>query len=704
MKKHFLKIFLTLLITNFAFAQQSKQNNFSAVNDNSYSSNASALKVKGLSAAFSTTTSTCMSVDFPAPATWSLVNYGTGTPFAANGFVSGPNTYADKEKAMYFDVSASANSSVTHVYVGFGRAYSATPSKTVALRIYDGTTTNVVGALLGVTTITMGEIMADVAASQYSDFYFPTPIALPASKKFYCSVDITGLSWTASPKDSLSIVSNTNGQTTPGKAWEKQSNNTWYNYSNTTFSWGQNVSLLIHPFLVQSPVISTFAITNNTICAGQNASYNSAGSTTGGSVYWDFGSSPTATSTALTPSNLFPSAGTFTTYLLVYDACGSYAVSSKTVLVNANPTVGANITSTNVCAGTNITLSGTGANSYAWTGGVTNNVAFAPASTLNYTVTGTATNGCTNTAVSSVVVTPNPVVTATTSVASVCTGGSVTLNGGGATSYVWTGGVTNNVAFSPSSSNTYTVTGTTGACSGTASINIPVNPNPTVTANTTTNTVCAGSNITLTGGGATSYTWTGGASNNVAFAPSTSTTYVVTGLTGNCTGTAAVAITVNAAPPVTANTTSTLVCSGSSVTLNGGGATTYTWSGSVVDGVAFVPSGTATYTVTGTGSNGCSKTATVSVTVSLCTGLVSNSNNLSVVLYPNPNNGMFTIESKGFSSAASVQVYDNLGKLVFIETITDTKHVINTNFATGIYTVKIIDQNTVHSIHKLVIE
>jgi hypothetical protein len=703
MKKHFLTIFTSLLLVNFTFAQQSKHTTISSLSDNAYSANTSNLKVKGLNAAFSTTTSTCMSVDLPAPATWSLVNYGTGTPFAANGFVSGPNVFLDREKAMYFDVSASANASITHVYVGFSHAYTANPAKIVTLKVYDGTTTNVIGALLGSTTMTMGEIMADVAANQYSDFLFAAPINLPASKKFYCSVDITNLQW-ATIKDSLNIVSNTHGQTVPSKAWERQSDNLWYNYANSVSSWSLNISLLIHPFLVQSPVISNFTIVSNSICAGQSASYNSAGSTTGGSFYWDFGSAPTATSSAATPSNLFPTAGTFTTYLLTTDACGSYAVSSKTVLVKPNPTVGANPSSATVCSGGNVTLSGTGASSYVWTGGITNAVSFVSSSTLNYTVTGTAANGCTATAVSAVNVTPNPTVTANTTATSVCAGGNVTLSGSGANSYVWTGGVTNNVAFSPSSSNTYTITGTTGACSGTASINIPVNPNPTVTANTTTNTVCAGGNITLTGGGATTYTWTGGASNNVAFAPSTSTTYVVTGLTGNCTGTAAVAITVNAAPPVTANATSTLVCSGSSVTLTGGGASTYTWSGSVVDGAAFAPAGTAVYTVTGTGSNGCNKTATVNVVVSLCTGLTSNSTNSDIILYPNPNTGMFTIESKGFSASAFVEIYDNLGKLVFIENIIGVKHVINTNMAVGIYTVKITDQNTVQSIHKLIIE
>jgi hypothetical protein len=53
------------------------------------------------------------------------------------------------------------------------------------------------------------------------------------------------------------------------------------------------------------------------------------------------------------------------------------------------------------------------------------------------------------------------------------------------------------------------------------------------------------------------------------------------------------------------------------VTLTGSGANTYTWSGAtaVTNGVAFTPSATDTYTVTGTTAGGCSGTATVTVTV-----------------------------------------------------------------------------------------
>ena len=62
--------------------------------------------------------------------------------------------------------------------------------------------------------------------------------------------------------------------------------------------------------------------------------------------------------------------------------------------LNTTPAVIANATATNVCLGNNITLTGSGATSYSWTGGVSNGVAFSPSSSNTYTVTGTASNGC----------------------------------------------------------------------------------------------------------------------------------------------------------------------------------------------------------------------------------------------------------------------------------------------------------------------
>jgi hypothetical protein len=95
------------------------------------------------------------------------------------------------------------------------------------------------------------------------------------------------------------------------------------------------------------------------------------------------------------------------------------------------------------------------------------------------------------------------------------------------------------------------------------------------------------------------------------------TTYTITGTSSvtGCTSTTTLTISSNPLPTVTANASATTVCAGNTVTLTGGGANTYTWSGSVTNGVSFVPTTTTTYTVTGTDVNGCTNTATKTITV-----------------------------------------------------------------------------------------
>lgn len=67
---------------------------------------------------------------------------------------------------------------------------------------------------------------------------------------------------------------------------------------------------------------------------------------------------------------------------------------------------------------------------------------------------------------------------------------------------------------------------------------------------------------------------------------------------------------------VTANADDNTVCLGDEVILTGGGATTYTWDGGVIDGEAFEPEiGITTFTVTGTDDSGCENTATIDITV-----------------------------------------------------------------------------------------
>ena len=360
-----------------------------------------------------------------------------------------------------------------------------------------------------------------------------------------------------------------------------------------------------------APPTVTATASTTTICAGSSITLTGTGNAT---TYTWQGTSPIS----ITNGVPFIPTSTDTYTVTATNAGGCTATDVITVTVNPAPAVNAIASSTYVCLGSSVTLTTSGtATSYSWSGGVTTGVAFFPTTTTLYTLTGIGSGLCNSTDTVTVVVHSLPVVTASASASTVCSGNPVTLTGGGALFYNWSGGVTNGVPFIPFSTNIYTVTGTDNiGCSSTATTQVNVNPLPTITANYSTNTVCSGSPVVLTGGGGLTYSWSSGVTNGVPYYPTATNTYTVTGTDGaGCSASATTTVFVTPAPPITANSTSSSVCAGLPVTLTGGGGVSYTWSGGVTNGVSFFPASSATYTVTGTAGSGCTNTATITITV-----------------------------------------------------------------------------------------
>jgi gliding motility-associated-like protein len=300
------------------------------------------------------------------------------------------------------------------------------------------------------------------------------------------------------------------------------------------------------------------------------------------------------------------------------------------------------------CVGATVQLSGTGGGTYAWTGpnGFTSSVqnptipsaTLAAAGTYNLTATNA---GCVSTASTTIVMNALPTVNAG-SPQTVCAGTPVTLTATGATTFSWNNGVTQNVAFTPLATATYTVTGTTSGCTNTSTVTVTVNPIPSVNAGTP-QTICIGSPVTLSATGAAAYTWNNGVVQDVAFNPLATATYTVTGTSLGCVNSSNVIVTVNPLPTVDAGSDIT-ICDGGSVTLTGNGANTYTWSNGELNGVSFVPTiGTGSITVSGTDVNGC-----------------INSDQLSLTVNPNPTpiiTGPNSYCSGGFTTISADQVY-----------------------------------------------
>ena len=344
----------------------------------------------------------------------------------------------------------------------------------------------------------------------------------------------------------------------------------------------------------------TVSVNSSTICPGATANLIAAGAS---SYTWSAGATATGVGTA------DASPASTTTYTVTGTTAGCTATATATVTVASSISVSVN--SPTICAGALATLTAAGANTYLWPDGSTDNpLIVSPASTTTYTVTGTS-GGCSGTATSTVTVNPQPSVSVNSP--TICSGGSATLTAIGATSYLWdTGSTGNPLTVSPGTTTTYTVTGTTGVCSGTATATVTVSSSLNVMVNSPT--ICAGQNATITATGATTYVWSDGSTDNpLVVSPASTINYTVTGTSLACSGTATSTITVNPVPVVNVN--SPAVCSGTAATLTATGATTYLWNnGSTDNPLTVSPSVTATYTVTGT-DLGCSANATSTVTV-----------------------------------------------------------------------------------------
>ncbi|MES2567029.1 MAG: T9SS type A sorting domain-containing protein [Bacteroidota bacterium] len=129
-----------------------------------------------------------------------------------------------------------------------------------------------------------------------------------------------------------------------------------------------------------------------------------------------------------------------------------------------------------------------------------------------------------------------PAISISASPSTICSGNSSTLTATGAVSYVWSSGPTSSsIVVSPTTSITYTVTGTgANGCSDIATQFVVVNASPTLAVSGNTN-ICKGSSTSLTANGATAYTWsTGENAMSISVTPSITSTYTVTGYLGAC--------------------------------------------------------------------------------------------------------------------------------------------------------------------------
>lgn len=189
----------------------------------------------------------CDTIYKPIPDNWHL----TLKKIFVGGYISGTNAYGDKEKADYYDLSADAYTYITGASIYFGVAKTSNSdhlSKNINFKVYEDNG-GIPGAQIGSSvSLPLSSIVDDVNNGAITNIMFPAPIALPASKKFYVSADISNFSVDAG--DTIALVQTDYGDLPAGTgiAWERQMDNNWYN-TNSGNSWAADFAWVIQPYV-----------------------------------------------------------------------------------------------------------------------------------------------------------------------------------------------------------------------------------------------------------------------------------------------------------------------------------------------------------------------------------------------------------------------------------------------------------------------
>ncbi len=355
------------------------------------------------------------------------------------------------------------------------------------------------------------------------------------------------------------------------------------------------------------------------ICLGSSVALQANGPVT--NYTWSTGSN--SQSITLNP-------GTTTVYsVIATNSIGCKSAASLTLPVSPLPNVLAFSSSQSVCVGASVTLNAAGAASYTWNTGANGpSTVETPSVNTTYTVVGSNTAGCTNTAIVSISVS-EPVFALVSSNVSVCGNNPVTLsvNGPANYSYLWSNG-------SPFGSITVTLAATTvfsvtatdqNNCTKTLTASIVVNPQPTVNASATRTNICRNEPETLSASGASTYSWsTSGTGSSIVITPNNTGTFV--------------------------------------------------------------------YSVTGTDANNCSNTTTVTIRVYACVGLTEfEAADFPVNIYPNPAQNDFYVSLSKLSEFVDLQIFNEIGQLVKTQVLNQKENRVDWNeMVSGLYLIKVL--------------
>lgn len=302
--------------------------------------------------------------------------------------------------------------------------------------------------------------------------------------------------------------------------------------------------------------------------------------------------------------------------------------------------------------------------------------------------------------------------------ASICIGDNAVLSASGGVSYQWsTGATSSSITVSVSSDTSYMITVTDSYnCTVESPVYVVLNNVPfTSVSSTASNEVCAGTSVVLTAFGGQTYEWSHDNENtsNIAIVnPYSTTSYSVQAFNGGCGGniTSTTVNVISPAPVADGDVDDDVVY------LNDEGEALVNFLQNSSLGEAFEwdfdgdgvydysgTTGNTSHTYTTIGNymavlnvylNGCFLTDTVEIKVLSGVGIEDIAEHVSVDLFPNPNDGTFSIRINNTRGLVQIKVYNTIGKEVYFTQVGVSsqkfeKLVNLNNMADGVYIVNV---------------
>lgn len=554
------------------------------------------------------------------------------------GYVSGHNGYGDIAKADFFQANAGELLSEVSFLFGIGRQVSGTA--TVDAKIWDAD--GVAGApntVLATQNIPLSTIVNAVNNGNFITVQFPTAVTLNGN--FYA-----GIEFTYANGDTVALVTNLNGNTVPGTAWEKWDTGDWYNYSD---SWALNMSHIIIPVVCQAsignPPVADFSSNLQSACEGATVNFTDLSTNNPSSWAWTFQGGTPSISSDQNPTVTYNSNGTYQVSLTVTNSDGSDTkTESGYINITASPNLSGNSNNLS-CNGANdgsITLNvngGTSPYTYAWSNGRTTKD-ISNLNDGNYSVTVTDNNGCVSN--TSFTVTEPAALQISGSITDADCGQnngviSATVNGGSSPySYFWSNNG-NTSSISSLGAGNYTVTVTdNNNCSNTRTFSVSNTGAPAISI-LKTNVTCGGDSdgavrAEVSGGNPPySFQWSNGGADSLLTNLGAGNYDVTVTDNNNCiaTGNATITEPDTLKGIITGNNPSCGLNNGS-LTLNAQGGTppyTNSWSNGS-NGLTLNNLGAGNYSSTLTDGNGCQTISSYSLSAFNAPTLILNATDI----------------------------------------------------------------------------